>query len=354
MNDSSPAAASAPRAPRRGLRLLVWLLLLGLLGAAAYGGWLVWQRLETTTETLEAEDALIRRLSQQLRALEADGAQLERRQGDTDGTVQRNATALASLQAQQDSALKSIETLDATLKGGRARFQLAAIEELLLLAHDRVALARDTTGAVTALELADGRLAALADPRLLPIRELLGAERLALLAAAKPDITGAALTLGGLLDRAASLPLRARVPNRFDPVAPAGDEPEALPADAEWPARLWGGLRSALGAVFRIQRETRPVDRLLPPEQEALIHTLLALKLEGARLALLRQEPASYRDLIDGALAWLSQYYVAGDARVLAAKAELERLRALDLSPALPLPTKALERLRALNGAGVR
>lgn len=354
MNDAPLAAAPAPRAPRRGFALLAWLLLLGLFGGLAYGGWLVWQRLESTTQTLEAEDALIRRLSQQLRVLEADGVQMERRLADADGAVQRNATALASLQAQQEGALKSIETLDATLKGGRARFQLAAIEELLLLAHDRVALAKDPAGAVTALELADARLASLADPRLLPVRELLSAERLALLAAPKPDITAASLALGGLLDRAASLPLRARVPNRFDPVAPAGDEPAALPADAEWPARLWAGLSTGLSAVFRIQRETRPVDRLLPPEQEALIHTLLSLKLEGARLALLRQEPLGYRDLLDGALGWLGQYYVAGDARVLVARAELERLRELNLSPALPLPTKALERLRALNGAGAR
>lgn len=331
-----------------------WLLFLVLLAALGYGGWRVWQRLESTTDTLEAEDALIRRLSQQLRALETDNVQLERHLADTDGTVQRNATEVDTLKAQQASALKSIEVLDATLKGGRARFQLAAVEELLLLAHDRVALSKDVASAVIALELADARLAALADARLLPIREALSVERLALLSASKPDLTGAALTLGGLLDRAASLPLRARVPNHFDPVSPAGSEEPELPASAEWPARLWAGVRSALGAVFRIQRETRPVDRLLPPEQEALIHTLLTLKLEGARLALLRQEALSYRDLLDGALRWLDQYYVPGDARVLATRAELERLRAMDLSPALPLPTKALERLRALNPTGSR
>ena len=350
MTDAAPAVPE--HKPRSGLRLFALLLLLAVLAAFGYGGWRVWQRLETTTETLEAEDALIRRLSQQLRALEADSAQLERHLADTDGTAQRNSALLASVQAQQDSALKSIESLDAILKGGRARFQLAAVEELLLLAHDRVALARDSAGGVIALELADARLAALADPRLLPVRKLLAGERLALLSATKPDITGTALTLGGLINRAPSLPLRSRVPNHFDPVSAEGSEEAPLPADAEWPARLWAGTRSALHAVFRIQRETRPVDRLLPPEQEALIHTLLALKLEGARLALLRQEPTSYRDLIDGALAWLDQYYVNGDARVLTARAELERLRALDLNPPLPLPNKALEQLRSLSPRG--
>jgi len=349
MDDTSPHTAAAAIHARSANRPWRWLLLVLLVAGTAYGGWRLWQRLENTTETLEAEDALIRRLSQQLRALEVDHNQLERRLNDADGSVQRNASAITTLQAQQDSALKSIAALDTTLQGGRARFQLAAVEELLLLAHDRVALSKDAGSAVTALELADARLALLSDARLLPVREALSAERLALLSAPKPDLAGAALTLGGLLDRAASLPLRARVPNRFDPVTPAGsDEPEPV-AEGEWPARLWAGTKAALHAVFRIQRETRPVDRLLPPEQEALIHTLLSLKLEGARLALLRQEPTSYRDLLDGALAWVDRYYVPGDARVLATRAELERLRALDLSPALPVPVKALERLRAVT-----
>lgn len=348
MNDAPSAPADAPL-PHRGPRVWPWFLLLVLLAAMAAGGWQLWQRLEATTETLEAEDALIRRLSQQLRGLETDHLQLERHLTDTDSTAQRNSATLVTLQAQQDSALKSIETLDAILKGGRARFQLAAVEELLLLAHDRVALAKDSAGALTALDLADARLAALADPRLLPIRTALGSERLALLAAPKPDLTGAALTLGGLLDRVASLPLRARVPSRFDPSTPADSEAPVLPPDAEWPTRLWAGIKAAFGEVFRIQRESRPVDRLLPPEQETLVHTLLSLKLEGARLALLRQEPTSYRDLLDGALRWLDLYYIAGDARVLASRAELERLRGLDLNPALPLPVKALQQLRALN-----
>ncbi len=343
-----PSIATVPPL-RNSSGLWRWLLLVVIAAALGYGGWRVWQKLEATTETLEAEDALIRRLSQQLRALETDHLQTQRRLADTQAMAQRTAMALDTVQAQQDSALKSIESLDATLKGGRTRFQLAAVEELLLLAHDRVALSKDASSAVIALELADARLAALADARLLPVREQLASERLALLTAAKPDLTGAALSLGSLLERAASLPLRARVPNRFDPVSPADLDQADQPAGGEWPARLWAGTKAALAAVFRIQRESRPVDRLLPPEQEALIHTLLTLKLEGARLALLRQEPASTRDLIDAALRWLDQYYVAGDARVLAVKAELERLRALDLNPSLPLPTKALERLRAVS-----
>ena len=107
------------------------------------------------------------------------------------------------------------------------------------------------------------------------------------------------------------------------------------------------GIKDALGAVFRIQRESRPVDRLLPPEQEALIHHIFVLKLEAARLALLRQQAATWRDLLREAQGWLAQYYAGGDARVMAAAAELERLAALDPAPRLAAPRQALEQLRA-------
>jgi uncharacterized protein HemX len=347
MIDNEPLPVPATSSSR-GRGMGVVLLLLALSAALGYGGWRLWQWLEATTETLEAEDALIRRLSQQLRTLEADSDHLARRLEDSEGAQARQAEVVAGLQSQQDGTSQAMAALEATLKGGRTRFQLAAVEELLLLAHDRVALAADVGSAVTALELADARLAALSDPRLLGVRETLGRERLALLSAGRPDLSGAALALASLLERAGSLPLASRIPRPGD-ASPSQPVEEPLAADAEWPLRLAARMRSALQAVFRIQRESRPVDRLLPPEQEALIHTLLALKLEGARLALLRQDANSYRDLLSGARDWLAQYYVEGDARVMAAQAELERLRTLEIRPTLPVPQKALEQLRAVG-----
>ena len=136
-----------------------------------------------------------------------------------------------------------------------------------------------------------------------------------------------------------------------NPMGPMAGAMHAL-AEADrrtYPEPTYLALRTALSGAG-----LGPVDRLLPPEQEALIHTLLTLKLEGARLALLRQEAGSYRDLVEGAQTWLDRYYLESDARVLAAKTELQRLGALNLNPALPLPVKALQKLRALNPADAR
>ena len=341
----TPAPAAAP--PRRG-SLLPWVLVLLLLAVIAAGGGLLWTKWQGATEMLEAEDALIRRLSYQLRQIEADTTNLARRGDDLDSAGRRQAQQLAALQNQQEAGQLALARIDETLRGGRSRFQLATVEELLLLANDRVRLARDARGAVLALETADARLAALGDPRLTAVREALVQERLALLSVAPVDLAGATLSLGGLIGRADALPLHARVPSQFQPGVDRGEPAATLAADAGWVARVWSGVRGALTTVFRVHREQRPVDRLLPPEQEAMVRQLLLLKLEGARLALLRQEPAAYRELVDSARRWLSDYYQAQDPAVLAADSELERLRLVDLAPVLPEPSRSLERLRAV------
>lgn len=350
MSDSTPNLTPEFAQPaRRGglLKLLLLLIVLAALG----GGWRLWSKLHGATETLEAEDALIRRLSYQVRELEAQTEVLARRHDDVEGSGRRTAEQIAVLQNHDEASEQAIAKLDDILRGGRARFQLAAVEELLLLANDRVHLAHDAVGAAVALELADQRLAALADPRLTPVREVLAQERLALRAAPQLDLAGAALTLGGLVNRAPQWPLRTRLPEHNDSAVSSelGNQASThLPAGSEWPMRVWASIKEALGTVFSVHRELRPVDRLLPPEQQTLIQQLLMLKLEGARIALLRQESTSYRDLLDGAYRWLADYYQTNDPGVLAASAELERLRMLNLNPSLPEPVKSLELLRAV------
>ena len=60
-------------------------------------------------------------------------------------------------------------------------------------------------------------------------------------------------------------------------------------------ARGMASLREVLGAVFTVRRTDKPVDRLLPPEQETLVGQLLLLKLETARAALLTMKPQDFQ-----------------------------------------------------------
>jgi uncharacterized protein HemX len=337
------------RAPRRRWPwvLLLAALLLALLGGAGYGGWHLWHARAETEDTLAAQDTLIRRLSRQLGQTQSELEQLRERQSDLADGVHRNADGLAQLQDRLGDIEQTLARLSAALQGGRTRTQLVATEQLLLIANDRAQLLHDAPGAAVALQLAEDRLAALAEPRLFEVRKAVAGERAALLAVPQADRSGAALSLATLIEHAQALPLRDR-PRR---------EPSTVSANAEavrrtnaerggW-ARGWSSVREALAAVFLIRRSDQPVDRLLPPEQDALVLQLYALKLESARAALLQNQTVAFRSAVDSALAFLADYYRPEDPGVSAARAELERLRGLELDPPLPDLSRGLGLLRA-------
>lgn len=339
---AAPAVASRPaRRPARNWGFFVWLLIVALL---AGGGTWLYRLTSTGIGQLQEQQDTLARLVRDLNAVEAQAARVEARQSDLAAVTQRSSAQLAEFGSRIDEHDEVVGRLNEQFTGGRTRFQLAAVEQLLLLANDRVQLARDARSAAIALQAADERLAALADPRLFKLREAIALERSALLAVPEPDFTAAALTLGSLLARAARLPLAARVPDRFD--APADLDPPA-DAPALWWQRVLASVRRALQGTFAVRRSTGPTPRLLPPEQEALVHQVLELKLEGARVALLRGDTAAFRDLTGAAADWLKEQFRREDASVLAALAELERLQQLELSPPLPDISQSLALLRA-------
>lgn len=328
----------------RYFRLALTLVLLAALAAAGYGGWKVWRTSRSTEDTARGQEQLLLRLSHQLGDTQSELEELREHQADLAAAGHRGSDDIAKLQSRSDDLDQSLSRLSADLRGGRTRAQLVAVEQLLLLANDRAQLAHDAHGAGAALQLAEERLAALAEPRLFEVRKAVTEERAALQAVPLADRSTAALNLSGLIDRADALPLR--------------DRPASLPAPPEhaqaprnfsegWGERGWSSLRELLRAVFIVRRTDKPVDRLLPPEQEALVKQLLALKLESARAAVLLGDTASFRSALDSAGRWLGDYYRPEDPTVTAARAELERLRSLELDPPLPDLSRSVGLLRA-------
>ena len=340
----TPALAT----PQPGLlRFWLGLLLIIAIAAAGYGLWRYSLQLRAT---IAQQNEQLRQMALGLNGLEVQADRMEQRQADLVAASQRAATEVAEFGSRIDLHDQLVGKLDEQLSGGRARFQMAAVEQLLVLANDRLLLAQDLESAIVALDEADQRLAALNDPRLFPVRQALSQERAALRAVPQPDLTGAALTLSSLIARAPRLPLAARVPPHFQPDAAAASATEVPAAQATAWARLQVTVREALSSLFTVRRNTGPSPRLLSAEQEALVVQVLMLKLEGARLALLRGDAVSFRDLCETSSRWIDDYFNAQDAGVLAAKAELERLQPLNLAPPLPDITRSLTLLRAQQG----
>ncbi|MDB5974472.1 MAG: hypothetical protein JWR07_1232 [Nevskia sp.] len=332
--------------PRRSYWGVVFLLLLVLLAlaAAGYGGWRVWHANHETEDTVAAQEALLIRMSHQLSDAQSSIEQLRERQSDLTDALHQNTDDVAKLQSHNEDVEQTLAHLSADIKGGRTRAQLIAVEQLLLLANDRAQLAHDARGAIGALQQAEERLSALAEPRLFEVRKAVADERAALLAVPLADRGAAALNLSGLITRADALPLREH-PAAAKAATTLPESPRSF--SPGWSGGFWASLHEVFSQIFIVHRTDKPVDRLLPPEQEALVKQLLALKLESARAALLLGDTASFRSALDSAVQWLGDYYRAEDPMVSAARAELERLRGLELDPPLPDLSRSVGLLRA-------
>ena len=344
-----PAYAPPPPA-RRGGRPLFWLFVLLLLAGTGLGLWRGYHWAVGKLEAVSTQQELLARQARELAALRAQAEELASRQTDLSAAVRRNGTDLATLGGRIEDSQQAMARLSDTVEGGRTRLQLAAVEQLLLLANDRLLLAHDSGTALKALDLADQRLALLNDPQLFRVREALAGERAALATLALPDYTGLALTLTELSRRLPTLPLRARARDRFD----AGAEPVAPPPAAGTLERLWAAVREALSSMFTLRRNDGTQPRLLAPEEEALVLQVLQLKVEGARLALIAGDTRTFRNLADEAAGWLTRYYDPTDPNVRAALAELQRLAALKMAPELPDISRSLALLRSHLGTAPR
>src|SRR3546814_13880149 len=132
-------------------------------------------------------------MTRDINAHEVQGDRLESRQTDMAGAAQRNDNELAQLGSRIDAHDQIVGQLKEELAGGRAHFELAAIEQLLLLANDRLQIARDVPSAIVAINEADARLAAPKEPRLFPVRQILSKEKAALPSVTLPAYAGAGI-----------------------------------------------------------------------------------------------------------------------------------------------------------------
>jgi uroporphyrin-3 C-methyltransferase len=201
-------------------------------------------------------------------------------------------------------------------------------------------LTRDFESAVTALELADGRLAELGNPELAPVREAIAGELLALRSLRLPDIEGIVFSLGRLAARADDLPLRADLP-------PSLSAESAASLDAEpGLGRLWLAIKGALLDIVRIERRDDPVPQALSAAERALARRQLTIELELARIAALRADRQAFTSGLETAIAILRRDFDAASVDVEGALALLGELRSFEIDPERPELSRSLNLLR--------
>lgn len=325
---ASPASAATPTArPRRGGGFS-WLLALAALAASAAALWLAYSQKQGQADAQAAlrgdvqarVDELARGAEQRKRDLDSLRARLV----DADGVNKSVREELLALGERSRHLEDAVANLAEQRLSGRDALAMNEAEFLLQLAQERLVLFRDAQAAIEAYRLADSTLAAAEDPVFASLRQTIGAERQAL-EASKPAETRATLAA---LER-----LRGRLPELAT---------QRAAADAAMPSR-WQGF------LAQFVRVSHNADAATAPRDIELTRSLTAIDLRAAEAALLAGDAESYAAALKRARDGL----VAGfDANAVPAKeslAELDRLAAQPLAPALPELGTALKELRNLR-----
>jgi uncharacterized protein HemX len=336
-------------APRGGSFAGSLALVLALI-AIGVAGMLWWQYREfyvSLDQTDTAAAQALQRVRAEQRALQ-DG--IKDVHDDVDTLRQLNASVADRVNELPSRFVDLERRLDA-LQGGsfdaRGVLLRSEAEYYLSVANTELNLANDWDNAITALDLADGRLAQLANPELGPVREAIAGELLALRAVRRPDIEGLMFSLGRLASRAPALPMRADLPANYSTDAAAEDAAE--PGFE----RLWVAVKRTLLGLVRIERRDEPVAEALSAAERELGRRQVEIELEVARTAALRAQPEAFRSALDAAAAILQRDFDADAAEVEGALALLREMRTLEISPKKPDISGSLNQLREL-AAGAR
>lgn len=339
--------ASAPRRPGSGPAVALSLLALLVGGAGAGGAYYLWQELDHFRARDAASEAEQRdALAALLTSADSAEAKLKRRIDELDRALQETRSDVG---ARQETLAQSLAELRGRLGQDRFDWGIAEVEHLLRIANQRLHFANDVQGALAALSAADRRLAALADPAYTPVREALATEIQALRNTGADQRREAALQLTGLIGTADDLPLAAqyRATDRTPPTAkPAAADGSDVTDVRSFFTALWQDIRGLVSIRHREADEAQ--GPLLAPKERFFLHQNFRLKLESARLALLRGDGELYRSALQEAVQWLQRYFAEGLPATEAARESLARLQQVTVAREFPDIGGSLRQLRTI------
>lgn len=272
---------------------------------------------------------------------DAEQAIATRQSGQADDAARR----IAELERRNQQLADGIEYLRSQSEGARTNWVRTEVEYLLRMAAQHVAVQRDPGGALAALRAAESRLRDFADPAYAPVIARLQQDIAALEAVPMPDVEGIVMTIGGIANAVEGFPVKQ--PRPADERPRPAREPGF--AGVDW-SGLWARIRDSFRSMITIRREGRPEQLLLAPREELMIDLNAQLKLEGARLAVLRRDENAFRAAVRDARGWIDRWYDADDAAVQAALDELASLERQPIDARLPDVSGALRLLRGADG----
>lgn len=327
--------------PKRAIPLLSLIAILLVLAALALfggGSYYAYQLYVQQQAQLNAQDERLAQLDQAVVQNDAT-ARLETLKSEL-GRQADELGRMSVMQRRLDTLEESVQASHDLVNRAQRDWVIAEVDYLIRIANQRLRLMRDYNGAVAALKAADQRLRELADPSLMPVRESLADDIQALRDFERPDLIGIALSLDRLISHLKPMPL-AMPASEGETVAQQGPEREP-------------GLKGMLNTAWQtlsnrvtVRHYQEGVEAMPDQESELMMNQVLRLRLESARVNVLRQDDQDFHRQLQAALEILDNYYREEHSTEL--RTEIQRLNAIELRPELPDITLSLKKLQRLS-----
>lgn len=343
------AASGEEKAPAKtgstGLIALIVLLVLLLGGGAVY--WLYDKQKSIqnmTDQQLQQYDSKLGDLMTQLQDSGSKVSDIESSQQASTSEFDNRLTELTNNQTVLSEALEVIQNKKPRQE---TDWVLEEVEYLLTIAQQRLSLERDVTTALAAMQSADNRLRDLGNPNLNGVREQLIREMNALREVKDADISGMVLYLADVTSRVESLPLKNfEVPTLMDMQVPTKEQA----VEGNWKEMflsMWGDLVK----LVEVKDQAVPDEILFDPELRYFLQQNLQLELTSAKLSVLRRDSNSMKASLSRVAEIIKRYYDVEAAPVKAILDQLTDMETMDLKPAMPEITQALNELKAYKNA---
>lgn len=215
------------------------------------------------------------------------------------------------------------------------------IHQLLQLAVDQLSLAANIDGALSALEIADRRIADNGDPELQPVRQQIANDIASLRQVERLDLAGTIHRLRAVEKSINHIPAIGQTARTTTTTASdtSGDISNSV----------WQQIGQDLSGLVKIRRIDQPEVPLLPPEQQYFLRENTKALLMTARMALLRYDDEIYQQSLQQALQWLEQYFNTDSQNGSWAINELKTLTQINPTPQLPDISASLSQLETIT-----
>lgn len=318
--------------------LLIFILLLAVLAAGGYFGWQEYQKQIARLEVLEG-NAAEQMVNQQALTKQLN---VEQQQWlDEQKTLQTEQ--FQSLQEAQVLLQQRLDSHSARIQGlagtSRQDWLLAEVRYLLRLANQRLLVEQNTLGAQGLLEAADNILKTIDDNGLLPVRDAVAKELIALKIADTIDKEGLYLKISAVKEQIQTLPLIPFL--QEDKTAEAVkifEENESVDVERAWYQVMLDSIKSAftdMSQLIQIRQHDTAPELLISEQQQYQVVNHLTLMLEQAQYALLHEKKGIYRDSFSKAQEWWSIYYAHYNEYEVV-KGELTNLKQQAITQTLP------------------